>query len=360
MKLLFLTEFFPRDHKLIFTGGVEARAYYIATRARKDFEIKVISSRSQQIPATPFSIFNRIAYLFTSFFKAIRTDFDLIEGSNVVTYLPAFLAGKLKAKPTIAWIPDVLGKYWFDFGFVVGSFGFFLEKISLALPWTQIIALSQSTKDKLISHGIKSQKIAVARAGIDPQEFKIKTKKKFSQFTIISIARLVKTKRLDDLIKAFAELNSQLPQTRLVIIGQGPEKKNLQNLVNKLKLEGKTQFLANLSRKTLIKTLYQSHLFCLPSIVEGFGIATIEAMTAGLPVVLADIPINQEITQNGQGALFFQPNNSSHLAKKLVRLITHKSLYQQKRLQAQKLAKKYTWERIYQQTKKIYEDCHSS
>ncbi|MBU1084882.1 hypothetical protein KKB06_00880, partial [Patescibacteria group bacterium] len=144
-KLLFLTEFFPQDKKLVFTGGVEARTYYLSQIAKKDFKVKVIYSTSKKIAATPFSIFSRLSYMITSFFKAIKTDFDLIEGSNATTYIPAFLVGKFKRKPTIAWFPDVLGKDWFKFGFFVGLFGLTLEKVSLKLKWDQVIALSQST-----------------------------------------------------------------------------------------------------------------------------------------------------------------------------------------------------------------------
>ncbi len=356
MKLLFLTEFFPQDKKLVFTGGVEARVYYIATLAKQDFDVQIISSRSRQIPATPLSVLTRFVYIFIAFFKAIQADFDLIEASNVVTYLPAFLAGKLKGKPVIAWIPDVLGKHWFEFGFFVGTFGFLLEKIALLLPWDKIIALSQSTKDKLIAQGIKPQKISVAKAGIDPKEFKLKPLKKFPQFTIICIARLVNTKRVFDLIKAFANLK----KAHLIIIGQGPKKNSLKQLVKSLGLQTKVKFLENLSRPALIKALYQSHLFCLPSIVEGFGIVTIEAMAVGLPTVLADITINREITQNGQGAVFFKPADSSDLAKKISKLITNKSLYQQKALQAKKFAPQYTWQKVYKTTKAIYETCLNS
>ncbi|MCG2692130.1 glycosyltransferase family 4 protein, partial [Microgenomates group bacterium] len=108
MKLLFLTEFFPQDEQKVFTGGVEARTYYLVNQAKKDFSVKVISSTSQQVPATPLSVFPRLIYLFVALFKALKSEFDLIEASNVVTYLPAYLAARIKKKPVIIWIPDVL------------------------------------------------------------------------------------------------------------------------------------------------------------------------------------------------------------------------------------------------------------
>lgn len=172
MKLLFLTEFYPKNKDLIFTGGVETRVYYVAEAAKQDFDVRIIASSSSQIPATPISVFSRIGYMFRSFLAALKTDFDLVEASNVVTYLPAWLAAKIKNKPAIIWVPDVLGKHWFDFGLVVGMAGLLAEKIYLKLPWSKIIALSHSTKDKLIKAGIDPNNISVVHAGIDIQEFK--------------------------------------------------------------------------------------------------------------------------------------------------------------------------------------------
>lgn len=161
---------------------------------------------------------------------------------------------------------------------------------------------------------------------------------------IICVARLVKTKRIDQLIKAAVKLKD-----KLIVVGSGPQEKQLKQLA-----KGGVKFLKNLPRKELIKTIKQADVFCLPSVVEGFGIATIEAMACGLPAVLADIPVNREITKNGKGAVFFQPENVADLTAQLKNI---KSIYKQKKSEAINLAKTYSWEKIYQQTKRVYEAC---
>jgi glycosyltransferase involved in cell wall biosynthesis len=354
VKILFLTEFFPKDKELIFTGGVEARIYYIVSQAQKDFELEVISSHSSQIPATPISLFTRAFYLVSSFLKALRRSFDLIEGSNVVSYLPAYFAGRLKHKKVIAWIPDVLKQDWFQFGLIVGLPGYLLEKISLRLNWDRIIALSRSTKAKLIAAGVKAGKISVIHGGVDLQEFAGRSPKKFTQFTIICVARLVATKRVVDLVRAFSQLARQHPRLRLIIVGYGPKKSALTKLTTQLGLAERISFRQNLPRQDLIKLLRQSHLFCLPSVVEGFGLVTLEAMAAGLPAVLADIPINREICPKEKGVIFFPPRSGSGLAKAIERYLSNRKLYAKKQQQAMRLAKKYDWQNIYQQTQKLY------
>ena len=364
MKLLFLTEFFPADSDLIFTGGVEARTYYIAKKAQKDFKVAVISSRSAQTPATPVSVITRFWYIWSSFFKALNKNFDLIEGSNVVSYLPAFFAARVKGKPAVAWIPDVLGQNWLEFGLLVGLPGLILEWVSLRLPWDGIIALSHVTKKKLVREGVSPEKITVVHGGVDLKEFSGAKLKKFSRPTLVCVARLVKTKRVKDLIEAFVRISRKdsppgtgrtvLKDLRLIIVGFGPLETKLKRQAVRLGLSGRVKFLKNLPRKKLITLLTRSHLLCLPSVVEGFGLVTFEAGAVGTPAILADIAINQEVTQKGQGVLFFKPENSKDLAAKIKRLLSDKNLYQQKQREIKKLAQSYSWQKIYAKTRSFY------
>lgn len=166
----------------------------------------------------------------------------------------------------------------------------------------------------------------------------------------------METKRVIDLVQAFSQVIKLHPKTELIIVGHGPKKNYLVKQVNKLNLNDKVKFFENLTRKRLINMLSVSHLLCLPSIIEGFGLVTIEAFAAGLPALLADIPVNHEVTHN-QGVIFFQPKNIKDMEKKINQLLTNQNLYQQKKTQAKKIADLYTWDKIYQQTKKVYENC---
>ena len=267
----------------------------------------------------------------------------------MVTYFPAYLAAKFKRKPTVIWVPDVLNRSWFEFGFLVGFFGFMIEKLYLSLSWDGVIALSQSTKTKLINAGVKPEIISVVKAGINPQEFSARIGRRHQPTKLVCVARLVKTKKIDQLIQAVVQHNLPI---KLTVVGFGPQEKKLKKLA-----QGKVTFLKNLSRNDLIKLLSQSDLFCLPSVVEGFGIATIEAMASGLPSVLADIPVSHEITKAGQGAIFFEPGNIADLAMQINKLINNKILYRQKQAEALKLSSSYTWDKVYLQTKAVYESC---
>ena len=116
----------------------------------------------------------------------------------------------------------------------------------------------------------------------------------------------------------------------------------------------KVKFLKNLPRKELIGILRRSTLFCLPSVIEGFGLTTIEAAACGIPYVISNIETNIEVTDGGKGGLLFKKENVEDLKDKLEKLLTDKDLYQRKQHQCWQLAKKYSWQKIAKETEGVY------
>ena len=108
--------------------------------------------------------------------------------------------------------------------------------------------------------------------------------------------------------------------------------------------------------KDVIKTLKKSHIFCLPSILEGFGIVLAEAMVSKTPYVCSDIEVLKEVTENGKGGLIFKNQNPKDLANKLLFLLKNKELYKQKTEEGTKLVKKYDWKIIAQSIDLEYQD----
>jgi len=378
VKVLLITEFFPYSRKLQFTGGVEARTFYIAKYLSKKNKVMVIcrkpcsdtktevskvyqnikiircGTKVSNIEANFFSIFERIIFIFSAFIKGLSLNFDVVEGSNFVTYLPAYFLGFLKGKPCISWWPDVLGKKWVSYFGMTGIFGQLIEFISLKLPWSKVIALSQSTKFKLIKFGVNKNKINVIYGGVEFEKLNSLKIQKLKKKNIICISRLVSYKRVDDLIKAFSLLVKKHKDVSLIIIGQGPKEKVYKKLVGSENLKKRVVFLKNISRDRLLQLLKQSYIFCLPSLIEGFGLATVEAAACGIPYVIADIKVNKEITFGGQGGLVFKKKNINDLKRKIELLIEDKNLYIEKKKEGLVLAKRYQWRKIAEKTEKIY------
>ena len=99
---------------------------------------------------------------------------------------------------------------------------------------------------------------------------------------IATIAELHERKGLKYLISAIPEVTEKYPNVKLVIIGEGSERKNLENLIKKLKIENHVILLGR--KKEIPKLLKSSNIFVLPSRREAFGLVNLEAMFIPLPV----------------------------------------------------------------------------
>ena len=92
----------------------------------------------------------------------------------------------------------------------------------------------------------------------------------------------------------------------------------------------------------------------MPSTVEGFGIATIEAASAGIPYVNSNISIQKEITKGGRGGYLVNPSDPFAFSKKFELLLKDTQIYTKKIKDAHTLAGNYNWKEITKETEKIY------
>lgn len=354
MKLLFITEFFP-NQKLQFSGGVEARTYYIVQELKKRHNVQVISRKPVAVAATITSLVARLGFICSAIVQGLKAPADVIEGSNFVSYIPAFIVGKIKRIPTIAWYPDVFIGEWMEKFGAVGWVGEIVERITLKLPWDHIIALSKQTKQKLINAGVPEINITVIYAGVSQTEIQAIKTAKTKHPTICCISRLISYKRVADLLEAFAQVIKKIPQAQLVIIGTGPQKTFLHQLAKNLRIDTAISWRQNVTRSNLVSTLKSAYLFCLPSLTEGFGLVTLEAMAAGVPYINANIPINKEVTHGGKGGLLFEPKNPTDLAANICKLLINNDLYESKIEEGKQIIKNYSWEKSARETEAIYQ-----
>lgn len=125
--------------------------------------------------------------------------------------------------------------------------------------------------------------------------------------TILMVSRLAKEKNIALAIKAFAEVLRTNSDAGLVIVGDGPERKNLELQAASYKLQDKIKFEGY--RKNLIPYYLSASAFLLTSWYEGFGMSLIEAIYFGLPIVMSDVGIAGEIVKNNESALIVRPGD---------------------------------------------------
>lgn len=371
MNITYITEYFPYLDEEDISGGVEARCLNIAIRIAKKHNLTVITSwkrgqiRNHKIAnikvlrvgpnheySNERSIINRLKFAKAAYKVAKKIKADLIDGQSFVSYLPAYYAAKRTKAKKVATYHEVWVNEWIkNKGIITGILGEIWERKILSLRWNKIIAVSNFTARK-----IKKQKVSVVYNGIDLKKFQ-KKEGRFKEPTLITISRLTPKKRVQDLIKATYLIKKQVPNIKLIIIGKGDEEIKLKKLTKRLNLENNIQFINFIKEyEKIIKLLKKSHIFCLPSVLEGFGIVVAEAMAANTPYICSDIPVLKEVTENGQGGLIFKQKDYKDLANKITILLKDKKLYKQKQKEAKNLVKRYDWDNLAKEVELNYEN----
>lgn len=170
---------------------------------------------------------------------------------------------------------------------------------------------------------------------------------------IISIAELHERKGLKYLIEAIPQVAAKFPNIKLVIVGEGPERTELEKLIKKLGIENHATLTGR--QKEIPKLLKSSDIFVLPSRREAFGFVLLEAMITGLPVIASNTGGIPEIIKDSKTGLLVKPENSAEIAAALIDLISHPEKREKLAATAHKLLhEKFTAQKMAKEYEKIY------
>jgi L-malate glycosyltransferase len=143
---------------------------------------------------------------------------------------------------------------------------------------------------------------------------------------VLCIAMHNKKKGLDVLLRAFALLRNTAPSLKLLLVGDGPLRGELERLALCLGLTDRIQFLGLRGREEVARLLHGCEVFVLPSRSEPFGIVVIEALACKKPVIATTVGGIPEIIENGKTGLLIEPDNPEALAAALTNVLQNESL----------------------------------
>ncbi|HII08589.1 MAG TPA: glycosyltransferase family 4 protein, partial [Methanosphaera sp.] len=268
-----------------------------------------------------------------------------------ITYPVAYkLAEKLNSKVALRYHDVWIGEWTKNMG-ITGLFGEILERYIFKKDIDLYVAVSDYTRNNLNKYVDNSKTITVHNIVDFPQV----ESEHYSKPTISCVARLVEYKRVNDLIKAVNIIKQEIPDIQCKIIGTGPEEEKLKNLTTQLNLEDNVEFLGFVEEHDdVMKVVNSSDIFCLPSIVEGFGIVIIEAQSLKTPFVAARIP--PVVESSGQkGGLFYEPKDYEQLASQIQRILGDDELIKKLQIEGLENKNNYTKEVIGAKLNKAYE-----
>ena len=141
---------------------------------------------------------------------------------------------------------------------------------------------------------------------------------------------------------------------KLMMVGEGPEREPAERLCEKLGISDKVIFFGNSNE--IDKILCFSDLFLLPSITESFGLAALEAMASGVPVISSNTGGIPEVNIEGVSGFLSNVNDVEDMSKNAIYILSDKERLTKFKSQAKQEAKKFGIHEIVPQYEKIYED----
>jgi glycosyltransferase involved in cell wall biosynthesis len=367
-------------------GGAEKRLYEISRRlAERGHEVHVFGmkwwdgadvvdnegvSLHGVCPSTSlYSKGRRSIRAAATFSKSLlphlmRVRFDVIDcyQAPYLHFYPTKLVSHLKRAPlTVTW-HEVWREYWNKYLGRLGVVGKIMEKNILLGLADHIIAVSDQTKDDLVSLGVKENKISIVPNGIN-YSWMLDVPPSKGELDVVYLGRLIKPKNVDVLLRSVGLLREEFPGLKVGIIGDGPEKPQLEKLSEEIGVTENVKFFGFIEDfGEVVGLMKSSKVFVIPSIQEGgASIVTQEANACGLPVIAIDHPLGIDkrlIREEKNG--FFVKLAPEAIADKIRVLLKDRELRERMAKSAKEFAKQFDWEKITDLIEGVYKEIAES
>lgn len=226
----------------------------------------------------------------------------------------------------------------------------------------QIITPSRFVEEKLRSYNITTP-LKTISTGIDMGPYQerngLTIRERYDieddEKVLLFVGRLGQEKNVSFLIKAFKIVNDSLPNTRLLIVGDGPERGKLEEMGRNLNLGQKVIFAGFQKPEQVVDFYLTSDLFVFPSMTETQGLVTLEAMAGGLPVVAVNAAGSTSMVDDGLNGMLTKPD-IHHFSRAIIELVTHKKRYHLFMKNSLKKAEEYSIDNMADKLIELYEE----
>jgi glycosyltransferase involved in cell wall biosynthesis len=230
-----------------------------------------------------------IIMLGTLFKKTIVVN---IHGSDISEFSTNSLVGKLNKKALLACKLIVVPSFYFSE---------ILKKGYLEKDFKKVVVYPSGGINLDIFRSIKNETIASK-----------------SNLKLVLTSRIDSGKGWDVFLRSISLLIIEGYHVTATIIGQGNKEKEMESLIQELKLQQEVTFLGLLAQNEISKIYADQHVFVFPTLLnESLGLVGLEAMACGLPVIGSNIGAPSAYIKEGENGFLFEPNNASALSQKI-------------------------------------------
>lgn len=227
-----------------------------------------------------------------------------------------------------------------------------------------VTSVSQNLKEETYEHFKINKDIRVIPNFIDLERFSKANKDHFKkaiapegEFIIIHTSNFRRVKRVDDVVHIFKRINDALP-SKLLMVGDGPERQSIEELCRSLNLCSEIRFLGK--QDAIEELLAISDLFLIPSASESFGLAALEAMACEVPVISSNAGGLSEVNIHGETGFLSPVGDIESMANYGIRILQNPEILEGFRKRAFERAKKFDINSILPQYEQYYREVLAS
>lgn len=226
----------------------------------------------------------------------------------------------------------------------------------------------EAVKEKAIQFGVLDQRIILFPWGIDLSQYQPGKNLQFrnklgwtDQFVLLSLRTWEKIYGVDIVAKAFVAASKSEPDLRLILLGKGSQETEIKEIFNDAGIMDHV-YLGGVAAQNELPDYYQaSDLYISASYSDGSSVSLMEALASGLPVLVSDIPGNQEWINQAKNGYLFETGSVEKLTNAILNIVKNKNLLPQIRQEARKTAeKKANWDENFPKLLEAYQLALSS
>jgi glycosyltransferase involved in cell wall biosynthesis len=219
------------------------------------------------------------------------------------------------------------------------AFGILVARLS-RVP---LMVVSPSTRDEMIARHFPPGRIEIVYNCVDQALHQPDPSARSRTPLIGYFGRLKRYKSVDDLLRAFALVRHQRPGTRLVIVGEGDHRAELERLANDLGIAPGVEFTGYVDEGRKVALLREMWFLANPSSKEGWGLTVIEANACGTPVVASNVPGLRDAIKDGETGILYPYGDVNALASAMIRLLDQPPLRAELAANALAWARSFDW-----------------
>lgn len=345
-----------------YVGGAETRfESLVAALKPLGVEFVIVTSRrdkdhirvSPRYTPSGSARFNSLQLALTGIRMAKTLDCDIVycyHADLLLSVIPSYVVSLVCRIPLVVVVHDdakrtedslsILGLVWSAPGFRA-VLGRIVRRLAIRSA-AATICVSRFTLRYGV-HTLRARHPKLSSNGVSADWFQLPVREK--KYTAVFVGRASKVKGIFTLLSAWKEVMARIGGGNLLIIGPNTYRpKEVKAAIDALDLSQNVEVRGVVKESELRMLVTSSRIFVLPSEREGYGLAVVEAMAAGLPCVLSDIPALKE--NFGGKALFAPVGDSSALADRIVELLQDEQTAQLLASKGRSLAKSRSWDSV--------------